>query len=84
MEAADDERDLFRHWMEQRKELLNKDITLIDELKKERELIRAERKLMENERDLIKNERVKLVLFMEKMRQTTIQPDNVTSQPYTR
>ena len=82
MEAADDERDLFRHWMEQRKALLNQDITIIDELKKERDLVKAERKLMENERELIKNERVKLVILMNRIRHSAEQPENVTSQSY--
>ena len=81
MEAADDERDLFRHWMEQRKDLLSNDITILDELKKERDLVRAERRLMETERELISTERNKLVILMEKIRRQQSQPDNITSQP---
>lgn len=57
-ETADNERDIFRSWINERKQLINNQKEIFDELNKERELLKAERMLLRTEKELMTKQRL--------------------------
>ncbi len=89
-EAADEERDLFRTWLAERKKLLDGNSEIFHELNTERDLLRAERRLLSTERDLWKKDRLEFQEWADDMK-ASMQNANFpnigmtsTSMPYSR
>ncbi len=55
---ADDERENFRSWINQRQHMLDEHRELCEEIKKERDIVAAERRLLRTERELMATQRV--------------------------